>query len=107
MAKQKRLRMLLRPTTKEQELEPLEFIEEMTSHVDEVQQLVLDDILSTNANTEYLRRYGIAGSTDRKTFKSKLPIIDYDDIKPDIQRIANGDPSPILSGQPVAEFLTR
>ncbi|KAF3782240.1 putative indole-3-acetic acid-amido synthetase GH3-8 [Nymphaea thermarum] len=98
---------LRRIAIKEEEVEPLEFIEEMTSHVDEVQQMVLDDILSTNANAEYLQRHGIfGGSIDRKTFKSKLPIIEYENILPDIQRIANGDPSPIFSAQPVTEFLT-
>ncbi|XP_031492298.1 indole-3-acetic acid-amido synthetase GH3.8-like isoform X2 [Nymphaea colorata] len=99
---------LRRIAMKEEEVEPLEFIEEMTSHVDEVQQMVLDDILSTNVNVEYLQRHGIFGrSIDRKTFKSKLPIIEYEDILPDIQRIANGDPSPIFSAQPISELLTR
>ncbi|XP_031491852.1 probable indole-3-acetic acid-amido synthetase GH3.1 isoform X2 [Nymphaea colorata] len=98
---------LRRIAMKEEEVEPLEFIEEMTSHVDEVQKMVLDDILSTNANVEYLQRHGIFGrSIDRKTFKSKLPIIEYEDILPGIQRIANGDPSPIFSAQPISELLT-
>ncbi|XP_031492615.1 indole-3-acetic acid-amido synthetase GH3.8-like isoform X2 [Nymphaea colorata] len=105
MEKEGRLR-LRRIAMKEEEVGPLEFIEEMTSHVDEVQQMVLDDILSTNANAEYLQRHGIfGGSIDRKTFKSKLPIIEYEDILPDIQRIANGDHSPIFSAQPISELL--
>ncbi|KAF3782242.1 hypothetical protein EJ110_NYTH28031 [Nymphaea thermarum] len=91
----------LRQIAMKEEVEPLEFIEEMTSHVDEVQQMVLDDILSTNANAEDM------GYSDRKTFKPKLPIIEYKDILPDIQRIANGDPSPIFYVQSTSEIPTR
>uniref|UniRef100_A0A5K1FEE1 Uncharacterized protein n=1 Tax=Nymphaea colorata TaxID=210225 RepID=A0A5K1FEE1_9MAGN len=74
---------LKRIAMKEEEVEALEFIEGMRSHVDEVQQMVLNDILSTNANADYLQRHGIfGGSIDRKTSKSKQPISEYEDILP-------------------------
>eukprot|EP00253_Pinus_taeda_P008491 PITA_08491 len=84
----------------------LEFIETVTTHADEVQTQVLSSILSRNANTEYLRRYGLNGRSDRVTFKKCVPVITYDDVKPDIRRIASGDTSPILSAHPISEFLT-
>lgn len=37
--------------------EKLEFIEEMTKNTDQVQAKVLTEILSKNAETEYLKRY--------------------------------------------------
>ena len=37
--------------------EKLEFIEEMTKNTDQVQAKVLSEILSKNAETEYLKRY--------------------------------------------------
>lgn len=37
--------------------EKLEFIEEMTKNTDPVQAKVLSEILSKNAETEYLKRY--------------------------------------------------
>jgi len=85
----------------------LEFIENVTSNADEVQTQVLSSILSRNADTEYLKRYGLNGRTDRPTFKKCVPLITYDDVKPEIRRIASGDTSPILSAHPVSEFLTR
>lgn len=85
----------------------LQFIEEMTRNVDRVQEHVLAQILSQNSETEYLKGFHLAGATDRETFKSKIPMVTYENIQPLIQRIANGDRSPILSARPISEFLTR
>ncbi|GLJ26893.1 hypothetical protein SUGI_0526120 [Cryptomeria japonica] len=90
---------------REQYQKALEFIENVTIKVEEVQREVLSTILTTNANTEYLQKYGLNGSSDREAFKKGLPIITYKDIKPYIQRIVNGDTSPILSVLPVTELL--
>ncbi|KAG6724898.1 hypothetical protein I3842_02G005700 [Carya illinoinensis] len=64
------------------------------------------EILIRNAETEYLRRFQLNGATDRDTFKSKVPVVTYEDLQPDIQRIANGDRSSIFSAHPISEFLT-
>lgn len=85
----------------------LHFIEDVTSKPDEIQKLVLSEILSRNAHVEYLQRHGLAGQTDRDTFKKIIPVIKYEDIQLDINRIANGDKSPILCSHPISEFLTR
>jgi auxin responsive GH3 family protein len=85
----------------------LEFIEEMTKNTDSVQEKVLAEILAQNGETEYLKQFGLNGATDRESFKSKVPVVTYDDLLPYIQRIANGDLSPILSSHPISEFLTR
>ncbi|XAR67501.1 hypothetical protein NMG60_11002279 [Bertholletia excelsa] len=84
----------------------LKFIEDVTANAGEVQRRVLAEILSRNAGVEYLRRHGLAGQTDRETFKKLVPVIKYEDIQPDIERIANGDKSPILCSHPISEFLT-
>ena len=85
----------------------LEFIQEVTSNAQEVQNQVLDEILSSNADVEYLRRHGLDGHVDRDTFKKVMPVITYEDLQPDIERISNGDTSKILCSQPISEFLTR
>lgn len=97
----------LGPPACEKDAKALQFIEETTRNADAVQEKVLATILSRNANTEYLKRFNLGGATDRSAFKSNLPVITYDDVQPEIQRIANGDRSPILSSHPISEFLTR
>lgn len=96
----------LGPPACEKDAKALRFIEEMTRNADAVQEQVLAFILARNADTEYLKRFKLGGATDRETYKSKLPIITYEDLQPEIQRIANGDRSPILSAHPISEFLT-
>ncbi|KAL2460304.1 putative indole-3-acetic acid-amido synthetase GH3.1 [Abeliophyllum distichum] len=96
----------LGPPACEKDAKKLQYIEEMTRNADAVQENVLAEILSRNSHTEYLKEFNLDGATDRETFKSKLPIVTYEDLQPLIQRIANGDRSPILSAQPVSEFLT-
>ncbi|KAJ7981656.1 putative Indole-3-acetic acid-amido synthetase GH3.6 [Quillaja saponaria] len=84
----------------------LQFIEDVTAKADQVQKRVLAEILSRNANVEYLQRHGLDGQTDRESFKKIMPVIKYEDIQPDINRIASGDTSPILCSKPISEFLT-
>ncbi|XP_019165485.1 PREDICTED: probable indole-3-acetic acid-amido synthetase GH3.1 [Ipomoea nil] len=96
----------LGPPACEKDAKALQFIEEMTRNADAVQERVLAEILSRNSQTEYLQRFGLNGATDRETFKSKVPVVTYEDLQPEIQRIANGDRSPILSSHPISEFLT-
>ncbi|XP_027361423.1 probable indole-3-acetic acid-amido synthetase GH3.1 [Abrus precatorius] len=96
----------LGPPACEKDAKALRFIEEMTRNADAVQERVLAEILTRNANTEYLKRFKLGGATDRETFKSKIPVITYEDVQPEIQRIANGDRSAILSSHPISEFLT-
>ncbi|KAF7823084.1 Indole-3-acetic acid-amido synthetase GH3.6 [Senna tora] len=84
----------------------LEYIEDVTTNAHDIQKTVLAEILSRSAHVEYLQRHGLAGRTDKHTFKNLIPVVTYDDLKPDIDRIANGDTSPILCSKPISEFLT-
>jgi auxin responsive GH3 family protein len=47
------------------------------------------------------------GRTDREAFKARVPVVTYEDLRPEIERIANGDRSNIISSHPITEFLTR
>ncbi|KAE8730415.1 putative indole-3-acetic acid-amido synthetase GH3.8 [Hibiscus syriacus] len=96
----------LGPPACEKDAKALRLIEEMTRNADAVQERVLTDILAQNARTEYLSRFKLNGAIDRESFKSKLPVITYEDLQPEIQRIANGDRTAILSAHPISEFLT-
>ena len=87
----------------------LESIEEMTTNVDAVQERGLVDILVRNGDAEYLAKCGLAGAgaADRATFRAKVPMATYDDLKPYNLQITNGDSSPIQSGSmhPISEFI--
>ncbi|KAF8116870.1 hypothetical protein N665_0014s0131 [Sinapis alba] len=93
-------------TLAEKNKNKLQLIEEVTSNADDVQRRVLEEILSRNADVEYLKRHGLQGRTDRETFKHVMPVVTYEDIQPEINRIANGDKSQILCSSPISEFLT-
>ncbi|CBI17981.3 unnamed protein product, partial [Vitis vinifera] len=84
----------------------LEFIEDVTMNAKEVQMQVLSEIITRNSNVEYLQRHGLNGRVDADTFKKIVPVVTYEDMLPDIERIANGDMSPILCSKPISEFLT-
>ena len=91
----------------ERDAEKLELIEELTKGFDAVQEKVLAAILARNNCAEYLRRHGMEGRTDREAFKARVPVVTYEDLRPEIERIANGDRSNIISSHPITEFLTR
>lgn len=84
----------------------LKLLEDLTTNAYEVQQQVLEEILTKNAQTEYLSAF-LNGHYDRKEFKKKVPVVNYEDVKPYIERIANGEPSNIISAQKITELLTR
>lgn len=90
----------------EENREALKTIQYLTKNTKEVQTEVLSTILKRNKNTEYLRRFGLRGETDKASFKTSIPVVTYEDVEPDIQRIANGDTSAILCEEPISEFLT-
>ncbi|XP_059445947.1 indole-3-acetic acid-amido synthetase GH3.17-like [Corylus avellana] len=83
----------------------MKLLEDLTTNAHQVQQQVLEKILTQNVHTEYLRSF-LNGHSNKKLFKEKVPVVNYEDIKPYIERIANGEPSEIISAQPITELLT-
>ncbi|KAG2280854.1 hypothetical protein Bca4012_049291 [Brassica carinata] len=79
-------------------------LEELTSNVKQVQDNVLEEILTLNAGTEYLRRF-LHGSSDKELFKKNVPVTTYEDVKLYIDRVANGEPFDVISGKPITGFL--
>ncbi|CAA7025476.1 unnamed protein product [Microthlaspi erraticum] len=82
----------------------LAVLEGLTSNVKQIQDAVLKEILTCDANTEYLRSF-LHGSSDKELFKKNVPIGTYEDFKPYIERVANGEPSEIISGKPIIGFM--
>ncbi|OMO75759.1 GH3 auxin-responsive promoter [Corchorus capsularis] len=79
-------------------------LEELTMNAHQVQEKLLEKILKRNAGTEYLRGF-LNGQADKNVFREKVPIVTYEDIKPYIDRIVNGEPSDILLADPILEFM--
>ncbi|XP_075491403.1 putative indole-3-acetic acid-amido synthetase GH3.9 [Primulina tabacum] len=86
--------------------EALKELERLTSNADEVQEELLKKILEQNGDTEYLNKY--IGDSSKKIvsqFKKNVPVITYKDIRPYIVRIASGENSSLITGQPITELL--
>lgn len=100
-------RMLLLPDYDPNDNEAgMKLIEDLTTNADQIQKQVLSHILAQNSSTEYLKKY-LNGCCNEEAFKEKVPVVNYEDIKSYIERIANGEPSNIISGQQITELLTR
>ncbi|KAF2911096.1 probable indole-3-acetic acid-amido synthetase GH3.13 [Oryza sativa Japonica Group] len=92
----------------------LELIEVLTTRAAAVQRRVLAEVLAMNTGTDYLRRFlgdevvAAAGGEDElaAAFKERVPVVEYEDVKPYIERIANGAPSSLISSKPITELLT-
>uniref|UniRef100_A0A1J3JBY2 4-substituted benzoates-glutamate ligase GH3.12 n=1 Tax=Noccaea caerulescens TaxID=107243 RepID=A0A1J3JBY2_NOCCA len=81
----------------------LKDLEELTLNAKQIQDDMLEEILRVNANTEYLQRF-LHGSSDKKLFQKNVPMVSYEDVKPYIERVANGEPSHVISGEPITYF---
>lgn len=84
----------------------LSLLEDITSNANQIQDSVLEAILSRNAHTEYLRGF-LNGQVDKQSFKNNLPVVTYEDYRPYIDRIANGESSDLICDQPIIVLLVR
>ena len=66
-------------------------IELFKNHPEEVQQNILASNIVKAQNTEYGNRFGLDEITNYAQFARRLPIVTYEDIEPDIERIRNGE----------------
>ncbi|CAF2282673.1 BnaA04g16140D [Brassica napus] len=82
----------------------LKALEKLSSNAKQIQEDMLEEILRSSANTEYLRRF-LHGSSDKELFKKNVPVVTYEDVKPYMERVANGEPSNVISGEPITQFF--
>lgn len=81
--------------------------EAKTKDAGRVQRETLQRILEENGECEYLQKFGLGGRTDPDTFKSHVPLCTHGDLEQYIQRIADGERSPILTGQCINTISLR
>nr|GMD23558.1 putative indole-3-acetic acid-amido synthetase GH3.9 [Ipomoea batatas] len=93
----------------------LKEIERLTLNAGEVQEEILRRIMEMNGGCEYLKKSNLKNKNSSSSsvqdlvsdFKRCVPVIAYEDIKPYILRIANGDHFSLITGQPITEMLCR
>lgn len=78
-------------------------IEEWLSHPVSTQREVLQDLVTHGQNTAFGRRYGFHQLFGTRQFKAAVPIHEYPDIKPYIDRIMQGEEN-VLWNTPVNWF---
>ncbi|KAL3509436.1 hypothetical protein ACH5RR_028837 [Cinchona calisaya] len=86
----------------------ISWFEEVAEKADLVQTQTLVQILQLNYGVEYLNKwFGDLDIQDKEAialeslFTSLVPLASHADLEPYIQRIADGDPSPLLTKQPI------
>jgi hypothetical protein len=67
-----------------------------------VQRQQLTSLLRHNAGTQYGRRYGFAAIDSYAAFREQVPVVSYDDIRSDIDRVAAGVPRVLTADDPIA-----
>ena len=71
--------------------ERLKDIEYFLAHPHDAQHRTFNYLIRKATNTEWGNRYDYASISSSKTFKERIPIQDYDDVKPYIDRILKGE----------------
>jgi hypothetical protein len=69
----------------------------------DAQREVLQDLVTSAQYTEFGRKYGFSQLFNVRAFKEAVPIHEYDDLKPYIERIMNGEQN-ILWNTPIYWF---
>jgi jasmonic acid-amino synthetase len=87
--------------------ETINEFEMLTRDAARVQKDTLKKILEINASAEYLQNFGLGGRTDAESYKSCIPLCVHNDIEPYIQRIVDGDTSPVVTGEPITNLSLR
>ena len=78
-------------------------IESWIQHPIEAQREVLQDLVTSAQYTEFGRKYNFSKLFTIRAFKQAIPIHEYDDLKPHIQRIMDGEEN-LLWNTPIHWF---
>lgn len=70
----------------------------------QAQERILHRLLDRNSRGAYGRAYDFSSLRDYADFKEKVPLVNYDDLAPWIERAAQGEPS-VLTSEPVSHLI--
>jgi jasmonic acid-amino synthetase len=85
----------------------IEEFEALSKDAQRVQRETLKQILEDNASAEYLLNLGLNGRSDHESFKACVPLVTHKDLESYINRIIDGDVSPILTTKPISMMSIR
>jgi len=69
-------------------------------------KLLLDAIITPNVDTEYGRKCRFAAVTDLQAFRELVPLVNYEQVRPAVERIARGEQGVLTTEPPLAFFKT-
>lgn len=67
---------------------------------EEVQRATLARILERNADTCYGRRFDFGDIDDYDSYRRQVPIVSYDDLRPYVERMLEGEKDVLIAGAP-------
>ena len=73
-------------------------IEQYASRAEDIQTEQLRHIIGRAARTAFGRRYGLTRQTSYSTYSSDVPIVDYEGVKGDIERMTLGERDVLVPG---------
>lgn len=65
------------------------------------QEALLARLMQRNRDTDYGREYGFAGVTSLADYARKVPVVDYDDLAPRIDRVTRGEKGVLTAEDPL------
>ncbi len=71
------------------------------AHAVAMQQKVFEELISRGQHTAFGREHQLSGVTDHASFARKVPIREYEDFKPWIDRILKGEEDVLWPGRPM------
>ena len=66
-----------------------------------VQNRLLGEIMDRNQNTEYGRKHGFSSVKSLEDYSRQVPVVDYEDIRDDIERMTRGETNILVAENPI------
>ena len=75
--------------------------EEATRNPRATQHAKLMEILQRNKDTEYGRKHGFGEIRGMEDYRKRVPLVSYEDIRPLMDRVTQGEPNVLIAETPV------
>ena len=70
-----------------------------TAHPWRLQTELLKELLARDGDTEYGRRFGFSTIDGPESFRRKVPLISFEDVADEVERMARGEPDVLISSR--------